>query len=84
MFWPPNLPAVWKILEIVVESNIPTVSQAKGIALLPLTREKFQLLSYDDRRVSMPQALHSLITSSDNVFSTPWAPQGLILGHKVS
>ncbi|GJJ12775.1 hypothetical protein Clacol_007020 [Clathrus columnatus] len=66
LFWPPNPEAVWKILEILLERNIPI------------------LLSYNNQKASMPEALHSTLTLSENAFITPWAPQNAVLQHPVT
>ncbi|GJJ12817.1 hypothetical protein Clacol_007062 [Clathrus columnatus] len=66
-FWPLNAEATWKVFEIIQQRQIPMI------------------LVHNDGwlRPSFPDSLRVRFEESDSVLITQWAPQNLILGHKL-
>ncbi|GJJ12796.1 hypothetical protein Clacol_007041 [Clathrus columnatus] len=65
-YWPLNVEASWKVLEIIQEKQIP---------MILVHNEEYG-------RPPIPESLRAKLEAADSILISTWAPQNLVLGHR--
>ncbi|GJJ12778.1 hypothetical protein Clacol_007023 [Clathrus columnatus] len=66
IYWPLNVEASWKVIEIIYEKRLP---------MILVHNDEYG-------RPPIPESLRAQLEAEDSVLISTWVPQNLVLGHK--